>query len=197
MAAPSEQLTQTAASVFEEAEENFFSGDFEAALQKYDLILTRFKSYNRTDAVLYKKAMTQMRLEKYDAAIATFDRLTKDYPQSSFLPSARQNKDIINNLIKNKDQFIADQLRKSGATEEAVKTLTNIPTNIPHENLTPGPKKAAAPTPQGAGQEGAALQGAKNELYVALTVVLVFLFVYFVIYYYRRPHLHRLRRKQH
>ncbi|MBI4738645.1 tetratricopeptide repeat protein [Candidatus Woesearchaeota archaeon] len=197
MAAPSEQPTQTTANIFEEAEELFFSGHFEAALQKYNSILNQFPSYNRMDAVLYKMAMTQLRLDKYDEAIATFDRLIKDHSQSTFLSSARQNKDIINNLIMNKDQFIADQLRKSGATEEAVKTLTNIPINIARENLTPGPQKDAAQTPLSAVQQTAVPQGTKNQIYIVLMAALVFFFVYLVIYYYKRPHLHLLRRKHH
>lgn len=186
--------SDVAGRAFDEAEKRFFAGDFTTALEKYNKILQQYPSFNRSDAVLYKKAMTQLRLEDYDASIATFDQLLHYDPRSAFASSAMQNKDIINTLIKNKDQYIAEQLRQSGAPEDAVKTLTNIQNRISTiESLKVKPSKVP-PLPS---RQGADLQQTKNRISLALTVALVFFLVSVVVYYYyRRQRMHHFQRKR-
>jgi lipopolysaccharide export LptBFGC system permease protein LptF len=57
--------------------------------------------------------MTQMRLEMNDEATETFDKLIETYPQSKYVKSAEQNKEIISKYMNNKDSMIENALKQA------------------------------------------------------------------------------------
>jgi len=71
--------------------------NFQAALQRYDVVL---KDYSRTAAVpetLYRKGDLLIRLGKTEEAQAVLQRLVEQYPQSDWSARARQRQTRLTN----------------------------------------------------------------------------------------------------
>ena len=60
----------------------------EQAIRLYEQILTSYPNYTRADEVLFYLGTALLEIKKPDQAVRQFMRLTKNYSQSTYLPSA-------------------------------------------------------------------------------------------------------------
>jgi tetratricopeptide (TPR) repeat protein len=109
---------------FQNAEKEFFSDNFEAALSGYEQVLQQYPNFNETDKVLFKKAMTQMRLGMNEEAKATFDQIINKYPESKLAESAKTNKQLMQ-ATTDAGGALENQLRAAGAPAEAITLYKN------------------------------------------------------------------------
>ncbi len=62
--------------------------DYRRSMELYDRILTNHPAYERTDFVLYMKAYAHVEKGESDTALALYQKILDDHPQSRFVPDA-------------------------------------------------------------------------------------------------------------
>ncbi len=62
--------------------------DYRRSMELYDRILTNHRDFDRTDLVLYMKAYAHVEKGETDTALALYQKILADHPESRFVPDA-------------------------------------------------------------------------------------------------------------
>ena len=107
-----------------EAENLASSGDYTGALKKYEQVLNRFPELG--DEALFAMGLIRVRVGyargDYRGALDNFQRLTRDYPQSSFRDEAESWTSLITAFI-NGEQKIKALQKQTETLERKSETL--------------------------------------------------------------------------
>lgn len=143
---------ETAEELFDQAESYFEQKQYYQALDMYNLIYLNFEDFEQADAAMFKAGMTEFRLELYEEAVDTLNRLIAKYPDSRYRDDAATNIEIIENYALDKDSFSKEQLRNALKQANVDADLFGLGENEIEEKKT-------------------------GKAYVVLTVVLIIVFL--------------------
>lgn len=104
---------ENAEELFAQAESYFEQKQYYQALDIYNLVYLNFEDYENADAAMFKAGMTEFRLELYEEAVDTLNRLIEKYPESRYKDDAEINIEIIEDYVLDKDSFSKKQLRQA------------------------------------------------------------------------------------
>ena len=115
-----------ARSIFQEANDFFSQGDYEASLSKYEQIIEKYPT--ASDRVLFEMgiiyAYPRNEQKDYQKSLECFQKLIKDYPESEYRRDSEMMIFNINNVII-KDKTIATQKTQIETLQQEVKSKEN------------------------------------------------------------------------
>jgi tetratricopeptide (TPR) repeat protein len=115
-----------ARSIFQEANDFFSQGDYEASLSKYEQIIEKYPT--ASDRVLFEMgiiyAYPRNEQKDYQKSLECFQKLIKDYPESEYRRDSGMMIFNINNVII-KDKTIATQKTQIETLQQEVKSKEN------------------------------------------------------------------------
>ena len=115
-----------ARSIFQEANDFFSQGDYEASLSKYEQIIEKYPT--ASDRVLFEMgiiyAYPRNEQKDYQKSLECFQKLIKDYPESEYRRDSVMMIFNINNVII-KDKTIATQKTQIETLQQEVKSKEN------------------------------------------------------------------------
>ncbi|DAC71594.1 MAG TPA: peptidase [Thermoplasmata archaeon] len=115
-----------ARSIFQEANDFFSQGDYEASLSKYEQIIEKYPT--ASDRVLFEMgiiyAYPRNEQKDYQKSLECFQKLIKDYPESEYRRDSEMMIFNINNVII-KDKTIATQQTQIETLQQEVKSKEN------------------------------------------------------------------------
>ena len=115
-----------ARSIFQEANDFFSQGNYEASLSKYEQIIEKYPT--ASDRVLFEMgiiyAYPRNEQKDYQKSLECFQKLIKDYPESEYRRDSEMMIFNINNVII-KDKTIATQKTQIETLQQEVKSKEN------------------------------------------------------------------------
>jgi len=129
---PTSVVSSNAVEDFKGALSSLDKGDFELSLQQFDAFLQRYSNNDLTHSAQFWKGECYRRLEKYEEAIAEFEKLRNNFPQSSKVPLALYNQASAHLMLGQADRAagllneLVEKYPLSPAAERAKSALRNL-----------------------------------------------------------------------
>lgn len=95
-----------AKTTYRAAQDTLKSGDYAAALQKYDDFLKRYPAHEHSGHAQFWKAACLLNLNKNEEAVQEFEKLRSNYPTNNRVPMAIRSQAVALSRLDKKDEAV-------------------------------------------------------------------------------------------